>query len=190
MICTSPGRSLRELREGPNCAGRTPNAHGDVKKTVRVVALVSLASLCPWALLYAQASLENLVEVPAKLGVRVEQIEQGGDAHAAGIQVGDRINEWSLRGNSGTIESSFDWAEMLAEEAPRGTITLRGWRGDQKMVWSLGLRTLGLTVGPLFPERLTKAYESCRALRSAEKHKEASLCWESLGGMIRSDDPQ
>jgi hypothetical protein len=138
-----------------------------LRVTNRIGLLALFGALCLPTSFAAQTPKEKLAAAPAKVGVRVERVDKGQEAEAAGIQVGDYIVEWSRAGGGGAIESLFDWAEILTDETPRGTITLRGWRRGQKMKWSLGLRRWGLVVKPIFPERLAKMSDSCRDLETA-----------------------
>src|SRR6266851_5857068 len=148
---TVPRRPSGEL----DCLARSPEPRSSLRRTILLTLLIIFGAVFLPASCPAQNSTEKRVAAPTKRGISVRHVEEGEEAEAAGIQVGDQIVEWSRAENGGTIESPFDWAEMLTEEAPRGTIILGGWRRDQKMAWSLGLRTWGLTVEPLFPERLT-----------------------------------
>jgi CHAT domain-containing protein/Flp pilus assembly protein TadD len=128
--------------------------------------------------------------MPAEVGVRVENVDEGQEAAASGVQVGDYIAEWSRGESGGAIESPFDWAEVLIEQAPRGPVTLKGWRRGQQMTWLLGQRRWGLVVTPIFPERLAKTFDWCRDLERAKKQKDVALCWESLGRQIQPGDPR
>src|SRR5262249_19796732 len=114
-------------------------------------------------------------------GVRVEAVERGLEAERAGMKVGDVIVAWS-RGEThgkteerteGSIQSPFDWTDLLIEYAPRGSLTLHGWRGDEEQQWLLGLREWGLTVQPVVRADLTSPYEQCRGFDQAGKHTDA-----------------
>src|SRR5260370_15303479 len=189
MTRTQPYLAPCRQRGEQDSLGRSPRSCAGFRKTIRIALVCLFGALCPSTSSPAQTSTEKLAAAPAKVGVVVERVEQGEEAEVAGVQVGDQIVDWAGGGNSGTIEAPVDWDEMLTEEARRGTVTLRGWRGDKNVVWSLALRTWGLMVEPTLPERLTKAYQSCRVLQKAEKSREAGLCWESVASNIRPGDP-
>ncbi len=190
MIDAATDTAPRRQHGEQDCLARRPEPRSSLRRTIPIAVLVIFGASFRSASCPAQNSTEKQAAALSRLGVSVERVKQGEEAEAASIQVGDQIVEWARDGSSGTIRSPFDWAEMLTEEAPRGTITLVGRRRNQKMVWSLGLRSWGLTVEPFFPERLIKTYDSCSSLLTAEKYKEASLCWESLASKSRPDDPQ
>jgi CHAT domain-containing protein/Tfp pilus assembly protein PilF len=125
-------------------------------------------------------------------GVRVQEIQKDSAAEAAGLQVDDVIEAWSRDTRVGNIRSPFDWVEVFNEQAPRGTMTLRGLRANQPRQWSLempGRRGWGLTVEPLMRLDLMPSSHQCWELGQAGKNDDASQCWRSLLEEINSTDP-
>lgn len=184
MTRTHPGKA------GPSSLGQELALCSWMKKARFVVLLVLVGGLCVSTSSSLESALQNPAAAPAKAGVLVERVEQGGDAEAAGLQVGDQIVGWSREGSDGTIESSFDWAEMLTEEAPRGTVTLRGWRSGKEDAWSLGLRAWGLTVIPMLPSRLAEKFRTCRELQNLKKYQDEGACWGDILRDSQHTDPQ
>lgn len=131
----------------------------------------------------------RLQSVAAEHGVIVEQVDKGSEAESAGLQVGDVVFAWSRGLAEGLIESPFGWTDVVIEQAPRGTLTLRGLRNNQERVWSLGLRQWGLTVGPVMRAGLKASYEQCRGLGQTDKHGEAAHCWKSILALAQASDP-
>lgn len=166
--------------------GDAPKARCGLKSTTWIILFVFLGGLR----LSPSSSAQKSVAIASKVGVLVEHVEQGGEAEGAGLQVGDLIVGWSREGSDGTIESPFDWTEMLTEEAQRGTVTLRGWRSGKEDAWSLGLRAWGLTVTPVLPARLTEKFRTCHELQNLKKHPDAGVCWDALRRETQHTDPQ
>src|SRR5882762_1221933 len=142
---TAPGRQ----RDENDSLGQSRRPCAGLRKTIRIELLALFGALCLSTSSEAQIPTEKPEAAQAKFGVAVELVEQGEAAEVAGLQVGDQIVEWSRGGSGATIESPFDWAEVLIEQAPRGSVTLKGWRRGQQMTWSLGLRRWGLVVEPI-----------------------------------------
>src|SRR2546430_1497482 len=118
---TASGRQ----RDENDSLGQSRRLSAGLRKTIRIGLLALFGALCLSTSSAAQTSTAKLAAATTKVGVVVERVEQAEEAEVAGVQVGDQIVEWSRAGSSGRIESPFDWVEMLTEEAPRGTVTLR-----------------------------------------------------------------
>src|SRR5215471_4722089 len=71
-------------------------------------------------------------------GVNVERVAKNSAAAVAGLQEGDVIVGWTRGDAGGKIESPFDLRVVEIEQKPRGSVTLNGFRGDEKRQWILG----------------------------------------------------
>lgn len=88
----------------------------------------------------AQNTRPRVRSAAKSTGVVVIKVDRDSEGEVAGVKVRDRVAGWALGTTHGRIESPFDWTELLVEQAPRGTLTLQGWRAGQRMTWDLGLR--------------------------------------------------
>src|SRR5262245_57308302 len=75
-------------------------------------------------------------------GIVVETVATASAPEKAGAREGDVFHTWTRLANhpihpeqaSGTLKSPFDWQWMEIEQAPRGTVELRGERQGEPFV--------------------------------------------------------
>ena len=69
------------------------------------------------------------------------------------MRAGDAVLSWSRaarpRPRQGKVFSALDLVAVEVEEAPRGSVTLQGRRGQQKQSWTLGPGEWGLRARPV-----------------------------------------
>ena len=58
----------------------------------------------------------------------IEEIGKGSALEKAGLRPGDLLLSWEREGSQGEIRTPFDWIWVRNEQAPRGTVRLRGER--------------------------------------------------------------
>jgi len=120
-------------------------------------------------------------------GVIVEQIEKNSEAEKAGLQPGDVLLHWVRGDAQGDIESPFDLAGVETEQAPRGTVTLKGLRGTVKQSWAMGGDRWKVMARPQLAESLLLIYEEGRELEKAAKATAAAERWRAAAIEARSD---
>src|SRR5712691_9504018 len=95
--------------------------------------ILSLAGLLTAGSIQGEGSSEA-----ARAGVVVEAVAHGSAGEKSGMQPSDLIVSWSRTmaplgrlpaSEAERIESAFDLLEAEIEQAPRGAVTLGGWRG-------------------------------------------------------------
>src|SRR5882724_6139580 len=79
----------------------------------------------------AVPSSESRTEVPQDLkpGVVIEEIAKYSEGEKAGLKEGDIILHWACGGASGEIQLPSDLNSVEIEQAPRGVVTVEGFRG-------------------------------------------------------------
>lgn len=96
-------------------------------------------------------------------GVVVEEIAPGSAAERAGLQPGDELTAWSSEsGGSGALRTPFDLGSVRIEQAPRGVVKLRGFRGREEKTWHVPLGVWGIEDRPAFTPDLLALYEQGR----------------------------
>src|SRR5260370_32683796 len=114
-----------------------------------------------------------------KPGIVVESVAKYSEAEKAGLQEGDLLLSWSRGDAKGEIESPFDLSGTEIEQAPRGNVTLKGFRGAQKRVWELGPDDWGVKTRPNLPQNLLAIYLEGKELAKAGKVNEAVKRWRT-----------
>jgi CHAT domain-containing protein/Tfp pilus assembly protein PilF len=150
-----------------------------------------LSFLC--VLFAGQSDGRDAPEADLASGVVVEQVAPQSAAQNVGIQPGDVIRSWSRAADPpanphparGTIESPFDMAEVETEQAPRGPVTLAGRRGSQDIASTFPPVPFGLTVRPMLPEVLLKAYREGKDLIDAKQIVEGVRRWRVAAAEAR-----
>ena len=111
-------------------------------------------------------------------GIIVESVEKNSEGEKAGLKEGDVILRWSRGDAKGDIASPFDLTEVEMEQAPRGSVTLEGFRNKAPRVWKIGLDTWGINARPRLRGAMLASYRKAQALASARKPLNASRCLE------------
>jgi len=124
--------------------------------------------------------------------VVVETVEKNFGADRAGLAVGDVIESWSRhdeRGEaSGNLQSVFDLMDVETEQAPHGTVTLRGQRDGKQRDWAPPAAAWKIKVRPLlFGAALTR-FDEARKLELAAKPLEAAPRWQALAAETNGGD--
>jgi CHAT domain-containing protein len=95
-------------------------------------------------------------------GVVVEAVAEASAPEKAGVREGDVFYTWTRLANpplhpepaSATLESPFDWYWMELEQAPRGTVELRGERQGEPLVVQVPVGLWETEVRPVLPADL------------------------------------
>ncbi len=126
-----------------------------------------------------------LQDVPTR-AVVIEATDTSSAAHRAGILPGDVFTSWELvvpvpQGTpsvAGQLASPFDLEDVEIEQAPRGTVTLRGYRGDRELAVPIPQGRWRLQARPsLTPETLDR-HAAARRAASAGRIDEAVAAWK------------
>jgi len=153
------------------------------------IALVILA-LSSCALRAQSVATSPPQDPPIRAGVVVEDVAGSSEGQKAGLQPGDLIFAYSRNGASARIGSPFDWAKLDATQSSRGSLTLRGVRLTEEMIWTLESGNWGITAGPALAGDLDLSYHRCRAMVLTEKYVEALQCWPSVIKEVQTMDPR
>src|SRR5713101_273255 len=114
-----------------------------------------------------------------KPGIVVEKLEKNFEGEKAGLQEGDLLLSWSRDNVKGRIWSPFDLLGIEIEQAPRGNVTLEGFRGAEERVWELGPDDWGIKARPNLPQNLLAIYLEGQELAKAGKVNEAEKRWRT-----------
>lgn len=125
--------------------------------------------------------------LPAE-GVVVETVEEASAPEKAGMREGDVFHTWTRPAHpplnpepaSGRLLSPFDWQWMEIEQAPRGTVELRGERGGVALVVQVAVGRWDTQVRPVLPGELEDLYRRGRELVDRRKVEEGTSCWQQL----------
>lgn len=134
---------------------------------------------------------------PPASGLVVEAVLPGSTADRAGLAAEDVLVSWTRepapanpRPAAGALESSFDLADVLLEQAPRGRVALRGRRGSEDRTWILPggfpAHLADIEAAPVLSGELRSLYDRAReAERSsttpAESWHELALAAKAQG---------
>lgn len=123
-------------------------------------------------------------------GAVVEEVIKDAPADKAGLQEGDVVRVWIRGDMTGKIESPFDLSLLEIEQAPRGSISLKGWRGAKESVWTLDPGgDWGFKTRPNFPEGPSSSYVDGRKLAQAGKWVEAAEHWRMATSRLDESTP-
>lgn len=130
----------------------------------------------PWLLLWLlltqplQAAPDDVQAITSTteetIGLLVESVG-GWTLKKAGLQARDVLLTWKRLPNppanpdpaEGILASYFDWQELLNEQAPRGTVILRGRRGAENKDFIVAPGLWEAEVRPILPEALEKIFK-------------------------------
>jgi CHAT domain-containing protein/tetratricopeptide (TPR) repeat protein len=117
-------------------------------------------------------------------GVVVEHIAPGFAGARAALQEGDVVRQWSRGDALGPVDSPFDLSWLEMEQAPRGRVTLHGWRGLEPRTWELGEGQWGLRARPPLSPTALRGYrealdntENGNAVRWRAAVAQADAAW-------------
>lgn len=121
-------------------------------------------------------------------GVVVETVAEASAPEKAGVREGDVFHTWTRLANppvnpepaSGTLESPFDWQWLEIEQAPRGTVELRGERQGEPLVVQVPIGLWQAQVLPVLPAELENLYRRGKELVGKEQVEEGTSCWQLL----------
>jgi CHAT domain-containing protein/Tfp pilus assembly protein PilF len=121
-------------------------------------------------------------------GVVVEALAEASALEKAGVREGDVFRAWTRLANppvnpepaSGTLESPFDWQWMEIEQAPRGSVELRGERQGEPLVLQVPIGLWEAQVRPVLPAELEDLYRRGKELVGKEQVEEGTSCWQLL----------
>ena len=150
------------------------------------IILLTLSTLCLTALGAGAAQCLR----PA--GVVVEQVAPGSAGGQAGLQPGDELTAWSsASGDSGILQTPFDFGSVEIEQAPRGMVTFRGCQGGEEKTWYVPLGDWRIEARPVLEPDLLALYEKGRErIASGDLDAGAALWRSALEALERQGVPQ
>ena|SRR5688572_29831741 len=121
-------------------------------------------------------------------GIVVETMAVASAPEKAGAREGDVFRAWTRLANppinpepaSGTLLSPFDWQWMEIEQAPRGSVELRGERQGEPLVLQVPIGLWEAQVRPVLPAELEDLYRRGRELVDQEKVEEGVTWWQQV----------
>jgi CHAT domain-containing protein/Tfp pilus assembly protein PilF len=121
-------------------------------------------------------------------GVVVEYMHRASVLAEAGVREGDVFRAWTRLANppihpepaSGSLESPFDWQWLTIEQAPRGTVELRGERQGEPLVVQVPIGTWNAAVRPVLPAELEELFRRGKELVVKGQVEEGVTCWQQL----------
>jgi CHAT domain-containing protein/Flp pilus assembly protein TadD len=122
-------------------------------------------------------------------GVVVEKVGKYSEAEKAGLQQGDVLIGWTRGDTKGEIDSPFELSLVEIEQAPRGDVTLQGFRNSGKRTWVIGPDDWGLRTRPQLPENLLALYLEAERLAELGKNTEAAERWRIAAVQAQESAP-
>ena len=120
-------------------------------------------------------------------GVVAYEIAEGSALEQAGLAAGDLVLAWERLPTptqplaaQGDIDSPFDWQWLAVEQAPRGTVRLRGEHQDAPRVWTVGPGSWEAKVRPTIPPARLAEYLRGRERVAAGDLESGTSVWEAL----------
>jgi CHAT domain-containing protein/Tfp pilus assembly protein PilF len=114
-------------------------------------------------------------------GVIIEAIAPASAAERAGLQPGDELAAWSAEsGGSGVLRTPFDLAYVGIEHAPRGIVTLRGFRKGEEKSWRVRPGDWGIKARPALEPDLLALYEQGRQQIASGNLDAGMTLWRSV----------
>src|SRR6266702_329542 len=99
-----------------------------------------------------------------KPGMVLEHVDKNSPIEKAGFQPGDILLHWARGDLSGDFDSPFDFYNLEAEQAPRGPVTIEGFRGITKRVWVVEQGDWGAAGRPNLAEPFLSSYLEAEAM--------------------------
>jgi CHAT domain-containing protein/tetratricopeptide (TPR) repeat protein len=87
-------------------------------------------------------------------------VTEEGQAHRAGLRVGDEVGCWSAEGSA--IADAVHFVRIEHEHGPRGPMTVHGSRAGTPQAWTIAPGRWGLKVRPAFAPRDLARFESVK----------------------------
>ncbi|HLQ51477.1 MAG TPA: tetratricopeptide repeat protein, partial [Terriglobales bacterium] len=103
----------------------------------------------------------------------------------AGLQKDDLLLHWKRGDLRGDFESPFDLYYVAREQAPRGQVSIEGFRGQQERVWVIGEMLEGITGRPNLNEPVLSAYQTAKELAQQHKSAEAAESFRLAADMVQ-----
>ena len=112
-------------------------------------------------------------------GAVVEEIGPGSALERAGLRPGDLLLAWEREEARGEIRTVFDWLWVKTEQAPRGTVRLRGERAGVAVSFEVGRGIWDARVRPRVAEEPWILFETAAARSREGKGVEAREALQS-----------
>ena len=120
--------------------------------------------------------------------VVIETVAVASAPEKAGVREGDVFHAWTRPANppvnpepaSGMLQSPFDWLGVEIEQAPRGTVELRGERQGEPLVLLMPIGLWDAQVRPVLPAELEDLYRRGKELVDQEKVEEGVAWWQQV----------
>lgn len=141
------------------------------------------------AILSAGLAGTAVAEGAGRPGVVVEDVSEGSAFARAGLRAGDLLLAWERspeppanpEGAAGEVRTVFDWLWMKAEQAPRGTVRLRGERSGEALSIEIPQGAWdGLRVRPAMLPDLVEAYAGGRRRIDAGDLEAGIALWDPI----------
>ncbi len=118
----------------------------------------------------------------------METVSEVSTLYRAGLQAGDVMLTWTRTAAppanpepaSGVFRSYFDWLDLVAEQAPRGTVVLTGRRGTKPIVLTVKPGLWTAQVRPELPAELESSYARGEIFLEGGDLESAWSAWELL----------
>lgn len=123
-------------------------------------------------------------------GVVVEEVAKYSEADKAGLQEGDIVLTWGRGDAKGEINSPFTLYQVEIEQAPIGTVSLKGLRKDSPRTWTVGPDSWRTKVRPNFDEGFLALHNEARHLVETKKLVEAAERWRDAGNKAEKLQPE
>lgn len=120
------------------------------------------------------------------LGVIAEAVGKGSTLEGAGLRPGDLLFAWEREGE-GEIRTVFDWLWVKTEQAPRGTVRLRGERNGTAMLFDVPQGLWDARVQPRMATDLRQAYRKGRQRIEAGDLEGGVALWDPLVQGVEPD---
>jgi hypothetical protein len=150
-----------------------------------------------WVFTSAVLTVNAPLQAQRSAGVIVEEVGKNSAGEKAGIKTGDVLESWVRAAGTpanpseagGTIDSPFDLSEIEIEQAPRGSVTIRGTRQGQPLLTVLPPGDWKIIARPQLPESLLRLYLEGQRLRDKDPQTAARLWQEEAKKAIAATNP-